>query len=252
MRWDKKREKLSDLPLEGWWDRTEACLNDAVNQGLSTETLYGDHFNSRASIHRDILDEYIELALQHPLESKGMIIGGLPASGKSTYLSTHCKDYAVVSPDFFKEVLIDRELVPDVDITPLETGSLCHAESAWLAKKYFFELIELGVNVALDFTMNYPDSVVGRVKSMKGKGYFTEAILLKITKKTSIERARYRHTKGVVEFLEDGEGLGGRFVPISYIKGCTPQECFNYTKHYFHKSYVYDTAGDKPVLEYSW
>jgi hypothetical protein len=252
MRWDDRRVKLSHLPLQGWWDRTESYLSSAINNGQNTDSLYGEGFGSRQAMHRDILDEYIELALQHPVEKKAVMIGGLPASGKSRYLATHCKDYAVVSSDFFKEVLIERGLVPDVDnVTPLETGALCHAESAWLAKKFFFELMELEVNIALDFTMNFPDSVSGRVQPMKKRGYFIEGILLDITKVEAKKRVVSRHLDGVINFL-GGEGLGGRFVPLDYINGCTPKECFEGIKTLFHKAYRYNAKGVKPVLEGSW
>ena len=252
MRWDDRRVKLSHLPLQGWWDRTETYVNSAINQGNSTDNLYGEEFKPRAKMHRDILDEYIELALEHPVQGKAVMIGGLPSSGKSRYLATHCKDYAVVSPDFFKGVLIERGLVPDIDnVTPLETSALCHVESAWLAKKFFYELIHIGVNVALDFTMNFTDSVSSRVTAMKEQGYFTEGILLDITKSESIKRTVDRHLAGVIEFLE-GEGLGGRYVPVGYIKQCTPKDCFGATKHFFHKSYLYNANGVKPVLEDSW
>lgn len=252
MRWDDRRAKLSHLPLEGWWDRTASYVNKAINNGDSTENLYGDEFKPRQKIHRDIIDEYIELALAHPVEKRSVVIGGLPSSGKSRYLDTHCKDYAVVSPDFFKQVLVERGLVPDIDnVTPLETGSLCHMESSILAKKFFYELIQIGVNVALDFSMNYPDSVAKRVKPMKDLGYFTECILLDITKAESVKRTVDRHLCGVVEFL-DGDGLGGRYVPIEYIKQCSAKECFGQARSFFHKSYLYNAGGIKPVLEASW
>jgi Zeta toxin len=252
MRWDDRRLKLAHLPLEGWWDRTDNAITQALNSGYNTDTIYGEEFKPRAKVHRDILDEYIELALEHPVDKKSVIIGGLPSAGKSRYLATHCKDYAVVSPDFFKEVLIERELVPDVDgVTPLETGSLCHMESALLAKKFFYELIQIGVNVALDFTMNFPESVKSRVTSMKQVGYYTEAIFLDINKNESAKRTKDRHLCGVLEFL-GGEGLGGRYVPLGYIKNCTSKECFDGTRKYFHKAYLYDATGAKPMLVGSW
>lgn len=252
MRFDDRRAALSQFPLKGWWGRTEVCVNEALEKGQSTETLYGGEFKSRQKLHRQIIDEYIELALQHPTESKSVIVGGLPASGKSTYLATHCKDYAVVSPDFFKQVLIDRELVPDIEaITPLETGALCHDESSLIAREFFFELLGLGINVALDFTMNYPESVSKRVKPLKKRGYFTEAILLDIPKNVSQIRVKKRHSTGVSDFL-DGEGLGGRYVPLGYIKSSAPVECFHATKGLFDKSYWYNTSGPKPTLVQSW
>jgi hypothetical protein len=252
MRWDDRREKLFNHPLDGWWDRTDVAIQKAINCGKSTDQIYGDEFSKRKKVHRDILDEYVELALQHPIDKKAVIIGGLPSSGKTRYLELHCPDYAVVSSDMFKEILIERELVPDIEtVTPLETGALCHAESAWLAKQFFFELIQLDVNIALDSTMNYPESIANRVKPMNKRGYFTEAICLDITKDESKKRVVDRHLDGVIRFLH-GEGLGGRFLPLSYIKSSTPRQCFDLTKFLFQKSYLYNAAGVKPVLEGSW
>lgn len=240
------------MPLEGWWDRTGTAITEALSKGMSTDHLYGEEFKSRKPIHRDIVDEYLELALQHPTGHKAVMLGGLPASGKSTFIEENYSDCAIVSPDFFKGVLIDRELVPDIEtVTPLETGSLCHAESAWIAKQFFFELIELGINVAMDFTMNFPDSVVKRVKPLKANGYQTEMVLLKISKLESAKRTKKRHQIGVMSFL-DGFGLGGRYVPDDYINGCTPVQCFNATKSLFHGYSIYDTSGEKPKLEKSW
>jgi len=252
MRWDDRREKLSSLPLVGWWDRTEFALQAAFNAGKSTDSIYGEEFQGRQKIHRHILDEQIELALQHPTDKQSVIIGGLPSSGKTRYLDLHCPDYAVVSSDLFKQILIERDLVPDVEnVTPLETGSLCHNESAWLAKKFLFELIELGVNIAVDMTLNYPDSVAGRVKAMKQRGYFTELIFLDITKTESKKRVVDRHLDGVINFL-DGQGLGGRFVPLKYINASTSKDCFDCTRNLFHKSYHFNANGVKPVLQEKW
>lgn len=249
---DERRTQLAQFPLQGWWERADSCLNKALKNGKATEALYGEDFKVRQALHQDIIDEYIELALQYPTDNKGVIIGGLPSSGKSLYVATHCPDYAVVSPDIFKEILIERELVPDIEtVTPMETGSLCHMESSRLAKQFFFELIALGVNVVLDFTMNYSDSVVKRVTAMKDLGYFTESILMNIPKTASISRTQDRHLNGVISFLE-GEGLGGRYVPIGYINNSTPDNCFVETRKWFHKSYVYDATGTKPVLDKSW
>src|SRR5215469_4216953 len=203
-----------------------------------------------------IVGELYAAAAGVPCEGKAIIAGGLGGSGKTTVLARHAgvdlSQYFTVNPDQCKEELARRGMLPKVaGLSPMETSSLGHEESSYLARRLAFLAYSERKNVIWDITMSGRDSAVGRVKELRAAGYeHVEGIFVDIPIETSVARSEARHRRGHDLYLA-GEGLGGRFVPGEVIRsqadpeyGSVNRRAFEEAKPLLDTWAVYDNSVD--------
>jgi hypothetical protein len=214
----------------------ERLNRQALKQGLETYETYRDEFGNwtpeRADIHRQILDDaWNELAAHIPANRQGMMIGGLPGAGKSTVLKNmgdipgvgSPKDFLSIDPDYFKEQLVKRGLVPEVEgLSPLEASPLIHEESGHLADQLARRAFENGTNIAFDGTMRKLKSAQDHLAEFESYGYSKpHGLFVDIPLDVSHQRAQARHRDAFEKHRVGNpkSPYGGRVVPADFING---------------------------------
>lgn len=159
-------------------------------------------------------------------EKKVLVLGGLPGAGKSTILKQgekahglREKDYVVVNPDNFKELLAEHDAIPKIgNLAPMERSGAVHEEASYLAGRLQEIAATEGYNVALDITMANPRSTRKKIDALtQGYGYKPPvAVFVDVPVSLSKERALLRYQHGMERYRK-GEGDGGRPVPLAYM-----------------------------------
>ncbi len=177
----------------------------------------------RNRIHGEIINDILNDASTVPCEHRAIIAGGLPGAGKTTVLTEQAgidlSKYLIINPDKIKEILADRELIPEVEgLSPMEASDLAHEESSVIAKHLARRAQAMGKNVIWDITMSRLESTQERIDSLRASGYRQiDAIFVDIPIEVSIKRTQARHQEGQ-EGWRAGHGMGGRLVPPEVIR----------------------------------
>jgi predicted ABC-type ATPase len=223
---------VAEMSYEEYADytaRLKGRLDKAVADGMETDkmfTLNGDgvtYLPERAARHKEIVDELYEKYASVPNEGKTVIAGGLGGAGKSTVLQNFAgipqDQYATINPDDIKEVMAEKDMIPQVEgVSPLEASTLVHEESGLIANMLAKRLYRERKNIIWDITMSRRSSVEKRLKEMRQSGYSDfRAVFVDIPVETSVERALARHRRGVAAYSA-GRGHGGRYVPPEVIR----------------------------------
>jgi predicted ABC-type ATPase len=241
-------------------------LEKARSEGLTTDVMHAlgpDHQEwslERARIHKSILEQKWDDAAEVPCDRQAIIAGGLGGAGKTTVLEKFVQvdraSYLTIDPDEFKKELAGRGLVPEIPgLSPMESSSLAHEESSYLAKQLAMRASSEGKNIIWDITMSSPESASRRVDELRGAGYDkVQGIFVDIPVEVSVARSEARHRRGCDLYL-DGQGIGGRLVPPDVIRaqadteyGSVNRRAFEVLKGRFDQWSVYDNSGDQPVL----
>ena len=176
--------------------------------------------SEREKLHEDILNELRSKYKDIPTNGKVIMSGGISGAGKTTVLTSYIDDvdvseYATVSSDDIKEMLAERDAIPKIDgLTQMESSTLVHEESSYLANRLLYELSSENKNIIYDFTCKNYESAKGRIKSLLNSNYKSENIRMVFVDSpvdTSIERGKYRYLTG----LNNYSGIGGRYLPLS-------------------------------------
>jgi predicted ABC-type ATPase len=251
---------LSDADYRSHVRDVSIKLEHARAEGLQTNKLhalgpdYQEWNTERAKVHRSIVNETWRQAADVPNERKAIIAGGLGGAGKTTVLADHAgvdrSQYLTIDPDKFKEKLAARGLVPEVPgLAPMESSSLAHEESSYLARQLALRAMAEGKNVIWDITMSSAESASNRVGELRRAGYDRiEGIFVDIPIQTSIERTEARHRRGCDRYLA-GEDYGGRYVPAEVIQaqqdtqfGSVNRRAFEELKGQFDDWAIYDNS----------
>lgn len=139
----------------------------------------------------------------------------------------------------------------------MESSSLAHEESSYLARQLALRALTDGKNVVWDITMSSQASASRRVDELRSAGYDRiDGIFVDIPIETSIARTEARHRRGCDLYLS-GEGAGGRYVPPEVVRaqsdsefGSTNRRAFESLKDRFDHWAVYDNSvdGRAPIL----
>ncbi len=205
----------------------------------------------------DILNEIYAGASDVPCDGKAIIAGGLGGSGKTTILERHAgidlSNYLTINPDDIKERMVEHKMLPAIPgLSPMETSSLGHEESSYIARRLANRAYAEGKNIIWDITMSQPGSGTGRVEELRAAGYqVVDGVFADIPIETSVARAETRHRRGHDAYLA-GEGMGGRYVPPEIIRSQTDSHFssvnrreFENTKPLFDRWIIYDNSVDR-------
>jgi predicted ABC-type ATPase len=226
---------LSDADYSAHVDKVVDSLENARAEGFTTDVLHAlgpDHQEwkiERARIHKSILDAKWADAADVPCEGRAIIAGGLGGAGKTTVLESFAQvdrsAFLTIDPDEFKKDLAERRLVPEIPgLSPMESSSLAHEESSFLAKQLSMRASAEGKNIIWDITMSSPDSTQQRVDELREAGYtIIEGIFVDIPVEVSVARSEARHRRGC-DLYQAGQGGGGRFVPPAVIRAQADEE----------------------------
>jgi len=259
---------LSDADYKAHVEEVVDGLENARAAGLTTEVLHAlgpDHQEwkiERARIHKSVLDEKWAGAADVPCERQAVIAGGLGGAGKTTVLEKFAQvdrsAYLTIDPDEFKKDLAERRLLPEIPgLSPMESSSLAHEESSYLAKQLAMRASAEGKNIIWDITMSSPESASRRVSELRDAGYTkVNGIFVDIPIEVSVARSEARHRRGCDLYQAD-QGIGGRLVPPAVIRaqndaeyGSINRRAFETLKDRFDQWSVYDNSKDgrDPVL----
>ena len=257
----------------------------AILDGKRTLDLYYDFESNewtkeRQAIHEEILSELHKKYKNVPSNKKTIFSAGLPGAGKTTVLTQHenldMKEWAVVSSDDFKEILAKKGHVPEIEgLTPMESSTLVHQESSYLADRFLRELGQQGKNIIYDFTCKSAKTAKGRIGILTQHGYETQDmqfVFVDISPEVAKERAKFRYSSGLNEglkveqfnqFLPEEERtipIGGRYLPEAVIDDCAPRgtefssknaesliELHEFSDLGLPTPKVYDNSGSGPV-----
>lgn len=254
---------LSDDQYAAHLTRANAALADALHAGLSTdrtETSNGQWNAARSELHNRIIEDHLNKAVRVPSERRGLMLGGLGGSGKTTTLKqlpdVDLSRYAVVNPDDIKEEMAALGMIPEVPgLAPMEAAALIHEESSHIANLLAARLLEVGKNLAYDITMSSPEGVIKRLDRYRQHGYRdVKAVFVHIPVEMSVERATARHRRGLEQYRQ-GHGFGGRLVPADVIRSAalpdgstTNRQTFENLRPRFDGGWqLWDNSGAQPV-----
>lgn len=245
--------------------RVEKAIGAAIKTHATdkTETLpNGAWTPQRDRLHREIADELYAKAANVPNNREAVIAGGLGGAGKTTVLTKHAGidpgNYLVLNPDDVKEVMAQRNLIPQVpgepDLSPMERAALVHEESSRITSLLADKAYRDGKNIMWDITMSSEGSVKKRIDALNANGYKNvHGVFVDIPVETSVERAMARYARGQQDHAK-GKGYGGRFVPPSIIRAqktsggeTVNKQVFDGLKGNFGQWSVYDNSGRAPV-----
>lgn len=159
----------------------------------------------RHALHQKIIEDTLKGAspAEHPAYN---VLGGGPASGKSTVVATQpelSRNTATINPDDV------RLRLPEYDQHPPATrSSFTHEEASYIAKAAISEGFNRRLNITLDGTGDSsPESLRGKIAAAREHGYSVHGYYVTIPTEEAVARANAR-----------GERTG-RFVPEHVIRG---------------------------------
>lgn len=162
----------------------------------------------RQLLHDEIVAKYFEgkTPVSNP---KAYLIGGAPASGKSTLIRSGelNMEENIIAADGDGIKLLLPEMQEGLEQGDLGIAAVVHEESSYLSKLIAKEAGAGGYNVYMDGTGdNSLTSLISKVDNLRAGGQFVEAIYVTIDVDTAVERAWARAAKT------------GRMVPEAIIR----------------------------------
>ncbi|HKK74717.1 MAG TPA: zeta toxin family protein [Saprospiraceae bacterium] len=192
---EKGKRRIDKAALDALEDHLEG-----LPQTKALHSKDGDYSQQRQSLHEQIITKEVTdnecIRRDAPI---AILTGGLPGSGKSTYIRKH-KDW-MTNPAIFKIDADDlRAKLPEYKGW---NATQTHEETRDLVKTLLNKVGKTGCSydVIYDGTMNKSKKYKPLVETLKKEGYRVFIMFLKVDKKTSMTRAMNRYQKS------------GRYVP---------------------------------------
>ena len=168
----------------------------------------------REQLHKDIIDK--ELEGKTPVEGQATMtmLGGGPASGKSSVMSTKDVDSStvVVDPDGMKQKLPGYA---EMSKQSSNAASYYHEESSALAKRYSETAYSENYNVIYDGTGDGSvKSVEKKINKAKEQGYRVEAKYVTVDTEEAVRRNQKRYDDA------KAKGENPRLPPEDMVRSC--------------------------------
>jgi predicted ABC-type ATPase len=212
---EKGRRRIDSAAL----DALEAHL-EKLPQTKDMHSDYGAYTDDREQLHDKIIREEVEgntcIRREAPI---AILTGGLPGSGKSTYIRNN-KDW-MDNPAIFK---IDAdEIRAKLPEYKGWNASQTHSETQDIVKTLLSKVGKFGCSydVIYDGTMNKSKKYKPLIEVLKREGYRVFIMFLKVDKATSLERAMGRYQKSgryVPRFVIE-EGVQNGLMAFEELKG---------------------------------
>ena len=123
-----------------------------------------------------------------------IIMAGLPASGKSTYIKANLSDMAVVDCDQFKAT------IPGYD--PKNPGAV-HAQSKVMEKEAIYTNLANGHSFIYDTTATNSDKALALILEAQSLGYTVEVHYMNVSLQTALARNAARERTVATEIILD-------------------------------------------------
>lgn len=272
--YNKKAKEKIPFTVNETMKRTalvELKIKEALEKKQDTKSLY---FNpntnmwttERTRLHNKILSKLEDEYKNASNDGIVIISSGLSGAGKSTVISSVLQDrkydFCTIDSDRIKEELIKENMCPKIEgLTEMESVGLIHSESSYLADVLLTRMAKQKKNIIYDCTCKDLKSTMKRINLIKENGYSEDKIKIihvDVSVDTSKERAKARYRHGLNEKVQNNNGYGGRWVPLSVIDGCQPKNK-NFKSSNAetivslyenglikHKPQIFDNSGSKP------
>lgn len=235
-------------------------LRDALRSAPAHLYTHRDTSPERNAARQAIVDDaWSELGGDDiPKGRQGLILGGLPGSGKTQVRNSAevpgvgpvASHFLPIDPDYFKGKLIDAGLAPSLPgFAPMETAPLMHKESNDLAKALARKAYGEGTNIAWDYSLRHPHSPDSRMAEFDHYGYTPHGIYVHADPAVALARTKKRHRDDLEAYLAGQHPHGGRYVPPEIIGDSVHGDRIanrdNYDRLARHlaTSQVFDTTG---------
>ena len=203
-------------------------LRDALRSAPAHLYTHRDTSPERNAARQAIVDDaWSELGGDDiPKGRQGLILGGLPGSGKTQVRNSAevpgvgpvASHFLPIDPDYFKGKLIDAGLAPSLPgFAPMETAPLMHKESNDLAKALARKAYGEGTNIAWDYSLRHPHSPDSRMAEFDHYGYTPHGIYVHADPAVALARTKKRHRDDLEAYLAGQHPHGGRYVPPEII-----------------------------------
>lgn len=198
----KKESRIKDYIKTDTADKTPG---DSLSQYTGKN---GELIPEREQLHREIIDSYFENVTPVNGQATFTVMGGGPASGKSTMIksgvATLPQNSITIDPDAIKAKLPEYNKM--LALNDPGAANFVHEESSALAKRIMKIATEGNYNYTLDGTGDGTiTSLTKKIKQAKAAGYSVQGLYATVPTQTAISRAVARGAKT------------GRVVPISRI-----------------------------------
>lgn len=198
----KKESRIKDYIKTDTADKTPG---DSLSQYTGKN---GELIPERERLHREIIDSYFENVTPVNGQATFTVMGGGPASGKSTMIksgvATLPQNSITIDPDAIKAKLPEYNKM--LALNDPGAANFVHEESSALAKRIMKIATEGNYNYTLDGTGDGTIiSLTKKIKQAKAAGYSVQGLYATVPTQTAISRAVARGAKT------------GRVVPISRI-----------------------------------
>lgn len=225
------------------WQTWSAKVADELEDLASaTGPIRADHARSTINLYTaservwrasEVAEVYLDL--QRGVESDGraaIVTAGPPGAGKTTTLENEgllSGDFRNIDPDIIKEMLLERAVTDGIfddllalrladgrPLMPMELATLVHRESTAIAESLLRSCMSQGENVLVQGTLAWDQQPHVLLTSLHAGDYFEVSIIdAEVDLSTAIARSRSRWWTGRTDHHSV---LGGRFVPVDFIK----------------------------------
>lgn len=177
----------------------------------------------RERLQSEIVTDVFREHADTPCEHRALVSGGLGGAGKSSVLAsddftrrygTDVSSWLTLDNDDIKRRMAEKGMIPRYGcLSPMELSTLVHEEASDILARIRDAAMRRGMNVILDGTMNNERSTARKIRELHEHGYTVDALFVDITPDTSKRRADQRYQHGMIRFIEEGRGMGGRYLP---------------------------------------
>lgn len=247
--WNKEYNGVANRNY-GKADTSDALQEVFSGKHNSLENYMDENGNlslERIALHKQIIDNYLIDKIPEEGIATMVMMGGGPASGKSSVLKAGLyqlpNQSIIVDPDDIKRYLPNYNRLSKISD---KTASFYHEESSMIAKQLASVCFSENYNVVYDGTGNGSvGSVMKKINGAKEHGYQVNAMYVTINTDEALIRNKQRYDDAV------SKGESPRRVPDSYVISCHKKvtQISMETSDQFDSISLYDNNGEEGSIK---